>query len=134
MDFTTNSSLNDGKISQNFWEWVLFYHPLCALLDLAQFGASLSNFLAHKGLNGSKSCTVGQNITFLYLWGPLWTILANFRPFQHDFRAQSMTLRPVGSQFLTFFAVQKTPKGPHQYSMFTLYMILGHLGHLGHFG
>ena len=134
MDSTTNWSLNDGKVSQNFWEWGLFYHPLCALLDLAQFGASLSNFWAHKGLNGSKSCKVGQDITLLYWWGPLGAILAKFKPFQPDFRAQSMTTPPVGSQFFTFFAAQKAPKVPTSIVWLhssPLHMIWCHLGNFG---
>ena len=78
---------------------------------LGQFGASLSNFRAHKALNGSKSCIVGQDITLLYLWGPLGAILTIFKPFQLNFRAQSMILGPVGRLFLTFFATQNGLNG-----------------------
>ena len=49
MDSTTNWSLNDGKISQNFWEWDLLYRPLCTLLDLAQFGQVWSQFIQFLG-------------------------------------------------------------------------------------
>ena len=46
------------------------YGPLSKLVDLAQFGSFWSPFLHFfgpiKGLNGPKSCTVGQGITILY--------------------------------------------------------------------
>ena len=111
-DSTTNWSLNDGKIKgRTSGSGIFFttpYLPCWIWPGLGQFGASLSSFWAHKGLNGSKSYTVGQNITLLYKywWGPLRAILGNLKAFQPDFRAQSMTYGPVGSLFLTFLATK----------------------------
>ena len=42
----------------------------------------ISHFFAiQKGLNGPKSCIVGQSITMLYWWGPLGTIWEHLGPF-----------------------------------------------------
>ena len=44
-------------------------------------GLFLTFFAIQKGLNGPKFCTVGQNITMLYWWGPLGAFLDHFGPF-----------------------------------------------------
>ena len=38
-------------------------------------------FGVEKGLNGPKSCIVGQSITIRYWWGPLGTIWDHLGPF-----------------------------------------------------
>ena len=61
-------------------------------------------------------------------------ILAIFKPFQHDFKAQSMTIGSVRSQFLTLLLPKKAPKVPTSIVWLhsaPLYMIWCHLGHFG---
>ena len=115
MDSTTNRSLNDGKICQNFLEWELFYLRLCALLDLAQPGPVWSQFIQFVGqevLNGSKSCTVGQNITLLYWLGPLGQFYPILRPFGMILGPKAWHLGQWGSNFSPFLLPKRSPKVP----------------------
>ena len=57
-----------------------FRAPYTGYKIWASFGQFGVHFLAHKGMNGSKTCTVGQHLPILGIFEDLRAILGQFRP------------------------------------------------------
>ena len=91
-------------------------------------GSILSLFLIlfaiEKGLNGPKSCKVGESITMLYWWGPLGTIWGRFEPILLPRRIK---LEQFQGWFHPFFCPKLSTKGSRNYCMFIVCPIIIYL-------